>query len=145
MTSLWAAITSKRRLGHPNQLYFPECVRIPWVLTLNKLKIFVYGAFYQKKFRSIGPLSDTFLDSRDEIFQRIYFLNVLIKPVHLRYSNLLWSFFLLLRPSGTLWTEEALPKKVAWKYMFPPLCQMLHRVVERLRDSLEIEYQEASC
>ena len=34
MTSLWAAITSKRRLGHPNQIHFlnPECVRIPWVL-----------------------------------------------------------------------------------------------------------------
>ena len=27
-------ITSKRKFGHPNQIYFlnPECVRIPWVL-----------------------------------------------------------------------------------------------------------------
>ena len=34
MTTLWAALTSKRRLGHPNWLYFlnSECVRIPWVL-----------------------------------------------------------------------------------------------------------------
>ena len=33
MTSLWAAITSKRRLSHPNWLHFlnSECIRIPWV------------------------------------------------------------------------------------------------------------------
>ena len=33
MTWLWATITLKRRLGHPNRLYFlnPECVRTLWV------------------------------------------------------------------------------------------------------------------
>ena len=36
-------------------------------------------------------------------------------------------------------------KKWPGKYMFPSLCLVLQRVVGRLRDSLEIEYQEASC
>ena len=46
MTSFWAAITLKRRLGHLNRLHFlnPKCVRIPWV----PLKIFGYRAFYPK-------------------------------------------------------------------------------------------------
>ena len=47
------------------------------------------------------------------------------------------SYFILL--------TEALPKKVAWKIYVSSLCPLLQRVVERLRDSLEIEYQEASC
>ena len=54
MALLWAALTSKRRLGHPNRLYFlsPECVcvRTPWVLAAKNflLKTFGYGAFNQK-------------------------------------------------------------------------------------------------
>ena len=41
MTSLSAAITSKRRLGHPSRLYFlnPECVRIPWVIALKNFPV----------------------------------------------------------------------------------------------------------
>ena len=41
MTSLWAAITLKRRFGHQNQLYFlnPECIRIPWVLGPKKFPV----------------------------------------------------------------------------------------------------------
>ena len=50
MTSLWAAITSKRSFGHPNWLYFlnPECVRIPWVLAPKKIvlpKKSLFGKF----------------------------------------------------------------------------------------------------
>ena len=48
-----AAISSKRRLGRQNRLYFlnPECVRIQWVESQKNflLKNFGYGAFYQKK------------------------------------------------------------------------------------------------
>ena len=45
MTSLWAATTSKRTLGHPNQIHFlnPECIRISWVLAP---KIFPIENFY---------------------------------------------------------------------------------------------------
>ena len=52
MTSLRAAITSKRRLSHPSRLYFlnPECVRIPWVAApkVFPLKIFGYVVFHPK-------------------------------------------------------------------------------------------------
>ena len=46
MTSLWAAVTLKRRLGHPNRLHFlnPESVRIPWVVASKNFP----GAFYPK-------------------------------------------------------------------------------------------------
>ena len=41
MTSLRAAITSKRRFGHQNRLYFlnPECVRIPWIAAQKKIPV----------------------------------------------------------------------------------------------------------
>ena len=41
MTSLWAAVTSKPRLGHPNRLHFlnPKCVRIPWVVAPKKILV----------------------------------------------------------------------------------------------------------
>ena len=50
MTSLRAAITLKRRLGHPSRLYFlnPGCKMIPWVAALEifQLKTFGDRAFY---------------------------------------------------------------------------------------------------
>ena len=56
MVSLWAAITSKWRLRHPNQILFlsPQCVRIPWVLAPKSFPV--------EKFRvgSVPPTNSLF-------------------------------------------------------------------------------------
>ena len=56
MTSLWAAITSKRRLGHPNRLYFlnPECASIPWLLYLKNVPVENFQA------QSVSPKNSLF-------------------------------------------------------------------------------------
>ena len=53
MTSLWAAATSKRRLGHPNRLHFlnPECVRIPWIVAPKKFPLKFSGTLYPQSFQ----------------------------------------------------------------------------------------------
>ena len=41
LASLWAATTSKRRVGHPDPIHFvnPKCVRIPCVLAPNNFRV----------------------------------------------------------------------------------------------------------
>ena len=91
MVSLWAAITSKGRRGHPKLIHFlnPECARILWVLAPKNVEIFLV--------RNVSPKSSLFHqypctegEKRYQISVRSILMPSTVMPI--RFQGYHWSW-----------------------------------------------------